>query len=390
MRNVGRGWLAAFAGLVCAGTTLWSRPAAADTMDPALARFVASESCRTAGPGGTGKYYNPASGFVKCPTYDAYFAKLVAQYGAAVAPTAMHSARTTGYGGFELAIEADYTSIDNDAQYWQLGTEGPLDPTTKKFSIKGDPDSVLQLYSLKIRKGFPFGLELTGNVGFLANTNIITGGADVRMSLLEGFRTGVPGIFPEIAVGGSVRTITGTEEFQLTVAGFDAQISKPIPIGGTIVLTPYVGYQWLRIFGDSGLIDLTPNTDAVSFCDYQGGNTPATPDNSKAWRDGQPVCGSGSSADFNNTVVFDPVRLTRHRIDFGLQMRFQMVKFGAHFVTDLVGVAAANKGKDYEADTWDQNDGDRQFNQFDKDPTKPGDKEVARQWTLAFDLGAVF
>ena len=73
-----------------------------------------------------------------------------------------------------------------------------------------------------------------------------------------------------------------------------------------------------------------------------------------------------------------------------MQLRFQMVKFGAHFVTDLVGVAAANKGKDYETATWDQNDGDRTFNEFDKDPTKPGDKKVAGQWTLAFDLGAVF
>ncbi len=82
------------------------------------------------------------------------------------------------------------------------------------------------------------------------------------MSLLEGFRSGIPAILPEIAVGGSVRTITGTQEFQLTVAGVDAQISKPLPIGGAVVLTPYVGYQWIRIFGDSGLIDMTPNTDA--------------------------------------------------------------------------------------------------------------------------------
>ena len=29
---------------------------------------------------------------------------------------------------------------------------------------------------------------------------------------------------------GSVRTVTGTEEFQLTVAGVDVQVSKPLPI----------------------------------------------------------------------------------------------------------------------------------------------------------------
>src|SRR5687767_1715503 len=177
-----------------------TREASADSMDPALARFTADNNCRTSTAGGQGLYYNPKSRFQKCGTYDPYFSKLIAQYGFAVAPTAMHSARTTGYGGFELAIEADYTKIDSDADYWKKGTQGPQDPSTKQFSTLGDPDGILQLYSLKIRKGFPFGVELTGNVGFLANTNIVSGGADVRWSLLEGFRTGIPGIFPEIAV----------------------------------------------------------------------------------------------------------------------------------------------------------------------------------------------
>jgi len=380
-------WLASAFAFV--GVAALSRQAAADSMDPALARFVADENCRASGTNG-GNYYNPASKFQKCGTYDAYFAKLIAQYGFAVAPTAMHSARTTGYGGFELAIEADYTKIDSDADYWKKGTQGPQDPSSHRFSVVGDPDSIMQTYLLKLRKGFPFGLELTGNVGFLANTNIVTGGADIRMSLLEGFRTGLPGIFPEIAVGGSVRTITGTEEFQLTVGGFDAQVSKPIPIAGTVVLTPYIGYQWIRIFGDSGLIDLTPNTDAVQYCGYKGGNSPATPDPTKTYHDGQPVCSGGSSADFNNTVVFDPVRLTRHRLDFGLQLRFQYVKFGAHFLMDLVSPEDANKGKDYETATRDENDGDAKFNEFGDDPTNPDDTAVKKQWTLAFDLGAVF
>jgi hypothetical protein len=365
----GTGWLAL--AIALAGAALSSQ-AAADSMDPALARLVTDASCRVGGPGG-GVYYNPQSGFNRCQSDDAAFAKLIAQYGFAVAPTAMHSARTTGYGGFELGIEADYTKIDSGAEYWKLGTQGPQDPSTKNFSIRNEsPDDLLQHYALKVRKGFPFGLELTGTVGFLANTNIVTAGADVRMSIFEGFRTGVPAIFPELAAGGSVRTITGTEEFQLTVAGFDAQLSKPLPIAGTVVLTPYVGYQWIRIFGDSGLVDLTPNTDAVNYCNFQGTNTPVTPDPVKPDRDGQPVCGNGSSADFNNTIVFDAVRLTRHRLNFGAQLRFQMVKFGMHFVTDIVGVPEANKGADYEIEG---------VNKFEG---------VSKQWTLAFDLGAVF
>jgi hypothetical protein len=362
------GWLALATAL--AGVALSSQ-AAADTMDPALARLVTDDSCRVVGPGG-GLYYDPASGFQRCQPDHAAFAKLIAQYGFAVAATAMHSARTTGYGGFELAIEAAYTKIDSNAEYWKQGTQGPQDPSTENFSIANqEPDSLLQAYSVKVRNGFPFGLlglETAGQVGFLANTNLVTVGADVRISIFEGFRTGIPAIFPEVAVGGSVRTVTGTEEFQLTVAGVDVQISKPLPIAGTIVVTPYVGYQWIRIFGDSGLIDLTPNTDAVDYCDFQGTNTPAGPTGGPY--DGQPVCGNGTSADFNNTVVFNAVRLQRHRLNFGGQLRFQMVKFGMHFITDLVGPAEANPDEEING-----------VNKFEG---------VGRQWTLAFDLGAVF
>ena len=115
------GWLTAALTLI--GVAALPRQAAADSMDPALARFVADESCRMASANG-GQYYNAGSATQKCGTYDAYFAKLIAQYGFAVAPTAMHSARTTGYGGFELAIEANYTKIDSDADYWVKGTQG--------------------------------------------------------------------------------------------------------------------------------------------------------------------------------------------------------------------------------------------------------------------------
>ena len=144
---------------------------------------------------------------------------------------------------------------------------------------------------------------------------------------------------------------------------------------------------------DSGLIDLTPNTDSVNYCGYQGGNTPASPDpnkklGTKQQYDGQPVCNvAGGSADFNNTVVFDAVRLTRHRLNFGLQLRFQMVKFGAHFITDVVSPEDANKGADYESP--DPNSPDAN-NDGVPDTMVNDYKDVKKQWTLAFDLGAVF
>lgn len=355
--------------------TLGVGTAHADQMDFALERLVLTRNEAT-GEIVTGPCTNSGrivAGF-RCAPDDKSFKRLVNQYAMVLAPTAMHSARTTGFGGFHLSIETAITSIDKDADYWQQGTQGTQDTSSKKNSIRNaSPPGSMQTYLLKIRKGFPFGLEMTGNVGYVGKTNLVIGGADVRMSLLEGFRTGPLGILPDVAAGGGVRTLTGTPQVQLTIASFDVQISKPLPIADSNIITPYVGFQYLWIFGDSGLIDTTPNTDAVGYCGYNGSNVPGNADPSKAAAngavgfDGQPVCRGGSGRDFNNTFVFNPVRLHRQRLILGLSYRYEMVAFSGQFMTDIVDPKDANSGQ----------------NKTDLDGVK-------RQTTAAFEIGAMF
>lgn len=376
-------------GAIALGVLLPAGRAAADSMDPALERLVVTDSCRASGV--QGSVYDPASGYARCWPNDPAFAKLVAQYGAAIAPTAMHAARTTGYGGFKLALEGAYTTIDSDDYYWQQGTQGPPDEVSNMASTSNvDPDSVLQMYSLRMTKGFPFGVEIGGVFGWMANSNLVTAGADVRVALFEGFRHGVGGYFPDLAAGGGVRTLQGTSQMKLTVASVDAELSKPIAIAGTMTLEPHVGYQWLHIWGDSGTIDLTPNTDPLAQCGYVGQNNPATPDPAKGSYDGQPYC-TGSSADFNNNVVFDNVRLQRHRITFGMQMRYQMVLVGLHAATDLVAPADVNTDTVRAKDPSDPSGRSViELNNFEDDPRTPGDDTVGKQWTVAFEIGAQF
>jgi hypothetical protein len=344
--------------------------ARAEPMDPALERLVTNPECRTDKGKFTPDNLDPddfAGGSVRCLPDDAAFKKMINQYGFAFAPSAMHAARTTGVSDLNLSIEAQYTKIDDSAYYWEQGTQGPVDTTSNEASIRNNkPQSMLQLYSLKARKGFSFGLEVTGVIGFMPKTSILSGGADVRFALLEGFRTGMAGILPDVSIGGGVRTITGAEQFQLTVASLDAQISKPLPILESSVLTPYIGYQYIWIFGDSGLIDLTPGTDALQYCDYQGQNVPGSPGAEEPY-DGQPVC-DGSSADFNNNVVFEQARLERQRLLAGLNYRFEMLMVGGQFMFDLIDPAdAQNTDEDQEI--------------LEGEP---------KQWTLAFELGAIF
>ncbi len=340
----------------------------ADPLDPALERLVTDPRCHggagAASPGTFGEYTPTPPGIIDgrttpCSPDDAAFTKLISQYGFALAPTAMHSARTTGFGGFHLSIEAAYSSISDERYYWREGTQGTRNPITNEASsVNTNPPGLLQVYSLKFRKSFGFGLELTAAVGFMPLTSIVTGGADTRISLLEGFRTGIPGILPDIAVGAGVRTITGTSQFQLTVMGLDAQISKPFPIASSSVITPWVGYQYLFIFGDSGLIDLTPGTDAIQACNYSGNAVPGNPDVNKTSGmngqgdlvyDGGPVCNGGQPFDFNNNTVFDPVRLRRHRLIGGVNYRYEMVMVGGQLMMDMMPPSSAQPNAEDKA-----------------------------------------
>jgi hypothetical protein len=196
--------------------------------------------------------------------------------------------------------------------------------------------SVLQLYSLRIRKGFGYGFETGLSFGYLTQTSIISGGLDVRWALLEGFRRGAMAYVPEIALMGSARTITGSSQVQLTVAGVGGVLSKPITIAQTGVLTPFAGYQYLWLFGDSHAIDFTPATDALADCGYQGPNQPGFSDGSTP-QDGGPLCGPGGTLDdINNSQVFDPARLVRQRLLLGLNYRYEYLVVGAQAMIEAV------------------------------------------------------
>src|SRR6185295_11191844 len=134
--NAGRlAALAAGMSVLSASTTALGEP-----MDPAFERFVVNRGCRTDlgeyndSPGNLDLLETQVGNRRWCVPDHVSFKKIVSQYGFAFAPTAMHSARTTGFGGFHLSIEAAYTKIDDGALYWQRGTQGPINPSTNNAS----------------------------------------------------------------------------------------------------------------------------------------------------------------------------------------------------------------------------------------------------------------
>jgi hypothetical protein len=346
--------------------------ARADSMDPAIERLITQPKFPAGFKGNCQSLAkNPAPIFAPpfpkganaasyaCTPDNISFDNLVSEYAFAIAPTAFHPARTTGFGGFAFTFDASYTKINEDqtdksgTQYWHLGTQGPPDPNTNQNSTKNaSPDSLLQVYSLKVRKGFPFGFEVTGDIGYIANTVMWVAGADVRWALLEGFRTGVLGVLPDISVGGGVRSLTGTSEFDLTTVGIDAQVSKPITLADSSVISPYVGYQRVYVYGDSQTVSLTPNINPLTQCGYAG-NTPT----------GQPICKNGSLGNFafNEDATFSKVRNQRDRGIIGVNYRYEALYLASQFLIDLIAPSS-------------------------EDALLAG----ARQWTLSFEAGVYF
>jgi hypothetical protein len=109
----GPGLLKPTAFLSCVLAFLPAR-AMADTMDPALERLVLPA------PGQPGSCVDQIGRFLggaTCSLDQDAFKRLVAQYGFAFAPLAMHPGRTTGFGGFQASLRGSYTSIDGGADY---------------------------------------------------------------------------------------------------------------------------------------------------------------------------------------------------------------------------------------------------------------------------------
>jgi hypothetical protein len=315
-------------------------------MDPTPERLVlqppglpAGQSCQSiaANPGAVVAAGLAPQNFA-CRPDNVAFANMIAELGFAMAPNAMYPARTTGVGGFALSLQASYTRIsadrhtDDGTPFWHAGTRGAQDQNTKQFSITNNsPDSLLQVYSINARKGLPLGFELVGSLGYLSNTPLWVGGGDIRWSVLEGFRTGALGLLPDFSIGTGIRTMTGTQKFYLTTVGVDVKVSKPIAIADSASLTPTIGYQRLIIFGDSNVVDSTPNVDPLQQCGFQGidQNT------------GAPKCanklpnGADANTDFANNFTFNKVRVHRHRGMVGLHYRYELVYLGGQMLFDL-------------------------------------------------------
>jgi hypothetical protein len=100
-----------------------------------------------------------------------------------------------------------------------------------------------------IRKGFPhfFGqpwsIELGSTVSYLALSELVTLGGEIKVSFFEGYHSGWRGALPDIAARGSIVRVVGESDADITIVAVDGTASYSFGLAGTVNLTPYAGYQ---------------------------------------------------------------------------------------------------------------------------------------------------
>lgn len=305
--------------------------ASADSMDPDLSALSVS----------------PCDGFVsgsRCSDDEAW-QRLMAQLSVSLIPDVVAGAQTDGPRSFKVSLDTSLTSIDSSSAYWNL-------------AVGSDAASVLTWTHLAFSKGLPFGFEFGASIGHLWSTRLWAWGAQVRWVPFEGFFSDV-GAVPDIGFRGAVRSTVGDSGYMMTALAVDVTLSKPIPVGGEVILTPFLAPQFGYAFVDSEVIDLDPSTSAVEVCDPTPGKLPVE-------------CPSSSIeglVQFGNNLVFPSLRSTRWRMAFGLGLEVHHWFVNSSFAIDLVPPGEAKSQLIKTADS----------------PT-----DLDRQWTMAFSSGVHF
>lgn len=280
--------------------------ARAEPMDPTIQRLgvVSDTDRRPCSSDGT----NILAG-ASCAPDNRSFQRMALQLGNAVASAGLSPARTVGYRHFYLGAEVSFTSLGGhdaaapptsyddgtqaewaafrDANYMRLATEGGTlgagaDPATQQARYRNGNRFVGSTYAwtrLAFRKGLPLGFEVGGSVGRILDTNSWAFSFEMKWALLEGFRRRWPAAFPDLAVRGSVTTLTGLRGFTLTVPTFDLILSKGFVLGSTVTVTPYVAGQAIWIVADSEVVDVTPG----NLADNSGDRSLVTFDRIREW-----------------------------------------------------------------------------------------------------------
>lgn len=204
----------------------------------------------------------PASDILDDPAVQRYRA-MTGELSLAMTPKAAQPAETLGVSGFEFSIVNSLTNINQDADYW---SGQPGSPVFEGVADGRNLPGVLWTPTLQVRKGLPMSIDLGIAGSYLASSQMLMIGGDVKIALHESYIR----YFPAIAVRASFNRLVGSQDLDIFTAQADLIASLAFGLGGTAQLTPYLGVGQMFSHVNSQVIDETPFA-SVDVNDQEGG-----------------------------------------------------------------------------------------------------------------------
>lgn len=249
--------------LAVAVLALRAAPAHAEPLDVDLARL---------GPPNPGVWAALAGRSAAAPTAEDYaysrgakerFAVLSSQVALALSGTLLEPASTTGYAGFDFAVEGSYTPVDSGARGARpaagTGYDYALGYSATPWATRSEQPASVTTTAVHVRKALPFSFELGGRLVYLNKSSYMAAQGEARWALNEGADH-----IPDFGVRVAHTRLFGQREWDLGATDLDFTVSKRWGVNGVTSFTPYGSARFTFVSASSERIDFGGLTDAAA------------------------------------------------------------------------------------------------------------------------------
>jgi hypothetical protein len=187
------------------------------------------------------------------------FAVLSTEVAVALTSALLEPASTTGYAGFDFAIEGAYTPVHSDAR----GDAPPAPLAAGGVVYAGTPwptryeqPASLTTTALHVRKALPFSFELGGRLIYLNKSSYMGAQGEARWALNEG-----SDVIPDFGVRVAHTRLFGERDWSLGATDLDFSVSKRWGVNGVTSFTPYLAMRFTFVSASTDRIDFGARTD---------------------------------------------------------------------------------------------------------------------------------
>lgn len=160
---------------------------------------------------------------------------------AAISYKAVIPAESMGITGFDIGVEATFTSLANKTEF--------------DAACGGCGADQIIIPKVHLHKGLPLGMDIGFMMASVPNSNIKLTGAEFRYAIVEG---GVA--MPAVAARITYSKLDGVDQLSMSTTGLELSVSK-----GFAMVTPYagIGQNWVK--SDSSLWNSEDYTQTKTY-----------------------------------------------------------------------------------------------------------------------------